>query len=137
MITCELSLRESMSDKSHDALKAVEMAEIEAKEFGFYWEHIEQLTDQIQSECQEILEAWQKNSKEHIEEEIGDLLLAAASLAVFCQVDPHTALTQSCDKFKKRYTNLVALAKKDGHSNLKNQSFETLLYYWKLAKNSC
>lgn len=32
-------------------LKKVEKQELVAKEFGFYWEHFDQLIEQIQNEC--------------------------------------------------------------------------------------
>jgi len=116
--------------------KWVEAQEAEAKSFGFYWESLDQLIDQIQSECAEIKEAYQNNNRPHLQEEVGDLLNAAASLAIFCGVDPHNTLHQSCEKFQKRYDAVVSLVKKDGLSDLQNQPFDRLMHYWKLAKNA-
>ncbi|WP_039376665.1 MazG nucleotide pyrophosphohydrolase domain-containing protein [Parachlamydia acanthamoebae] len=115
--------------------KRIEELEMDAQNFGFYWEHINQLVEQIQSECIEVQEAWQKNNRQHLQEEIGDLLQAAVSLAVFCKLDPHATLLKSIEKFQKRYAALVALAKEDGHANLQQQSMEVLSHYWEKAKN--
>lgn len=105
-----------------------------AREFGFYWEHIGQLIEQIQSECTEVVEAWEKGDQPALQEEVGDLLLAAASLAIFCDLDPHETLLKSLTKFQKRYQILVALVQKDGYQDLQSQPFEVLMRYWKAAK---
>lgn len=127
-----------MSDASHPncLFKRVEEQEMTAKQFGFYWEHIGQLLDQICSECKEVEESWHKNDRVHLQEEVGDLLQATVSLAVFCRLDPHETLRMSIDKFQKRYDAVVKLAKLDGYDNLQQQPFEVLLHYWKRAKQS-
>ena len=58
--------------------------EKEARAFGFYWSSLSQLIKQIQSECLEVEEAYHKGDRVHLEEEIGDLLQAAACLAIYC-----------------------------------------------------
>ncbi len=126
-----------MPDESreHCLLKQVEEQEIIAKEFGFYWEHIGQLLEQIRSECVEVEESWQKNDRAHLQEEIGDLVQAAISLAVFCNFDPHETLLKSIGKFQKRYDAVVSLARQDGHKSLHQQPFDVLMHYWNQAKN--
>lgn len=126
-----------MSPKSHvttDLLKRVEEQELTCKDFGFYWETLDQLIDQITSECKEIKEAFEKGDEVHLQEEVGDLLQAAISLAVFCKLDPHQTLQNSIDKFQRRYEAVVAFAKQDGLSSLANRDFATLMHYWNLAK---
>jgi len=118
-------------------LKQIENQEKTARQFGFYWEHFSQLIEQIQSECLEIQDAWQKKDHRHLQEEIGDLMQAAASLAIFCEFDPHETLLMASEKFQKRYNKLVELAIQDGHVNLHDQSCEILLNYWKKAKEDC
>lgn len=120
--------------KENELLKRIEEQEIEAREFGFYWENINQLIEQIQSECLEVQEAWQKNDRSHLQEEIGDLLLAAISLAIFCGLDPQETLLKSSEKFQKRYKTVVKLAQTDGYHNLHQQPSELLMNYWKRAK---
>jgi uncharacterized protein YabN with tetrapyrrole methylase and pyrophosphatase domain len=121
--------------KDNCLLKQVENQELECKKFGFYWERFSQLMEQIQSECKEIQEAWENNNIPHLQEEIGDLIQAAISLAIFCQFDPHETLSKSIKKFQKRMDALVEMAKEDGYDNLHNQSFETLMNYWNRAKD--
>lgn len=115
-------------------LKKVEKQELAAKAFGFYWESVPQLIAQIQNECTEIQEAWDKEDIDHVQEEIGDLMQAAISLAVFCELDPRTTLSKSIEKFQRRYDTVVQLARNEGRDNLHKQSFETLMDYWNRAK---
>lgn len=120
--------------QDNNLFKRIEAQENAARQFGFYWSNIDELITQIQSECIEIQEAWQSGEKKHLEEEIGDLLLASISLAIFCDLDPQITLCKSTEKFQKRYNSLVELAHTDGYSELKQQSVEVLMSYWKRAK---
>jgi len=115
-------------------LKQVEKQEQEAEKFGFYWESFQQLIEQIQSECVEIQEAWDKKNTQHLQEEIGDLIQAAISLAIFCRLDPQETLLKSIEKFQQRYDRVVQMAQNDGHKTLHQQSFEVLMHYWNQAK---
>lgn len=117
-------------------LKQVEKQEFEAKKFGFYWENFHQLIQQIQSECVEIQEAWGTGNTLHLEEEIGDVIHATVSLAIFCKLDPHKTLLNSMKKFQKRYDTVVQLAREEGYENLHQQSFEVLMDYWNRAKSA-
>jgi uncharacterized protein YabN with tetrapyrrole methylase and pyrophosphatase domain len=115
-------------------LKQVEKQELVAKEFGFYWENFYQLIEQIQNECNEIQEAWHNENVSHLQEEIGDLIQAAVSLAVFCKLDPRETLAKSIEKFQRRYDAVVQIANSEGHENLHKQPSEILMDYWNRAK---
>lgn len=120
--------------KDNCLLKRVEKQEFEAQKFGFYWENFNQLIEQIQSECIEIQDEWNKENPSFLQEEVGDLIQAAISLAIFCKLDPHETLLKSIEKFQRRYDAVVQMAKSDGYDNLHNQSFELLMSYWNRAK---
>lgn len=122
--------------QNDDLFKRVEEQELTAREFGFYWERLDQLIDQIQSECKEVEEAWKSEDPNHLEEEVGDLIQAAIALAVFFNLDPKETLLKSIEKFQKRYDKVVEFAQKDGHQTLHNQSFEMQMIYWNRAKKS-
>lgn len=116
-------------------IKKVEKQQNEAKEFGFDWQYLEQLTDQIRSEAHEVDEAWKLKNMAHLQEEIGDLIHAALSLSVFCGFDPEETLKKSVDKFQRRYDALVDFVQEDGHENLlHNESYDVMMGYWKKAK---
>ena len=88
------------------------------------------------SECAEVKEAWVKGDREHLEEEMGDLLNAAVCLAIFCGLDPEKTLVKSTEKYQKRLDKVMELVKRDGLENLRGKPIEVLLGYWKKAKVS-
>lgn len=121
----------------HCLLKKVEKQEKEAEAFGFYWENLEQILDQIRSECDEVKEAAESCKKELLEEEIGDLIQAAISVAAFCNLDPHKVLSKSIEKFDRRYQTVVEMARQDGFSTLHGEPNKVLMNYWNRAKSIC
>ena len=112
------------AETAQSLFKMVESQELTAKDFGFYWETIDQILEQIRSECDEVHDSWQRNDRSHLQEEVGDLIQAAVSLAVFCGLDPDETLHKSIQKFQKRYDAVVKLAKQDGHTDLHGQSMD-------------
>lgn len=123
-------------ENGKNLIKWIEEQEKNALAFGFYWETIDQLLEQITSECKEVKEAWEKNDKKHLQEEVGDLMQAAVSLAIFCQLDPEETLQNSILKFQSRYEKLIECVHKDGLPHLKGQPSSLLLHYWRKAKQS-
>ena len=105
--------------------------------FGFYWENLEQLLEQIKSECLEVKEAHQNQNRNHLKEEVGDLINATISLSIFLGFDPYKTLNESVHKFQNRYDALVKIVQKDGLQNLKNKSVQESLSYWDKAKEIC
>ncbi len=120
--------------KDNCLLKRVEKQEQDAINFGLCWESINQIIEQIQSECNEIKDAYEKGDITHLQEEIGDLIQAAIGIAVFCKTDPHETMLRSIDKFQKRYDAIVKMVHADGRKNLENQPLDVLMYYWNRAK---
>jgi uncharacterized protein YabN with tetrapyrrole methylase and pyrophosphatase domain len=50
----------------------------------------------------------------HLEEEVGDLLLAVANLARKLEIEPEAALRRATAKFERRFRALEALARERG-----------------------
>jgi len=120
--------------EEHSLFERVEKQEQVAKNFGFYWQNLSQLCQQIISECAEVQEAVDNENPVHVVEEVGDLIHATLSLSFFCGVNGYEALSKSIEKFQKRYDALVELAQDEGNANLHEQPFEVLMRYWQLAK---
>lgn len=118
-----------------DLFKRIIEQEKAAFDFGFYWESVEQLLEQIKSECDEIQEATLKNDRAHLREEVGDLINATISLCIFLGLDPLETLSHNIEKFQLRYDTLVKIVKQEGLENLKNKPMDLLLAYWKKAKS--
>ncbi|HSK09686.1 MAG TPA: nucleoside triphosphate pyrophosphohydrolase [Vicinamibacterales bacterium] len=97
-------------------LRAYEMS-TRAASVGFDWERAADVLDKIDEEVAELREAVEQRAggpaeggrggpREHIEEEMGDLLFAIANLARKLGVEPEAALRRADDKFARRFTAL-------------------------------
>jgi len=74
-----------------------------AAKVGFDWENAGQVFEKIDEEIAEVRSAMASESKDKIEEEIGDLLFAVANLARKLGVEPETALKRTNRKFRSRF----------------------------------
>ena len=89
--------------KNLPALVQCKKIQDRAANHGFDWPEVEPVYDKVLEELDEVKEAWQSGDQQHIEEEIGDLLLVAVNLARHMQVDPEQALKKSTQKFTRRF----------------------------------
>lgn len=69
----------------------------------FDFENREDVMDKVCEEISELSDAIAEGSKEHIEEEMGDLLLTVTSLCRKLGVEPEVALNKATDKFIGRF----------------------------------
>jgi MazG family protein len=70
---------------------------------GLDWQDSEGVINKVREELDELSAALAGRKHGAVEEELGDLLLACASLARHCEVDPERALRQACRKFETRF----------------------------------
>jgi MazG family protein len=82
----------------------------------FEWENTEQVWAKVEEEIVELKEAVDNHhSKDHIEEEFGDVLFALVNYGRFIGVEPETALEKINIKFKKRFEYIEENAPKPLH----------------------
>src|ERR1051325_6649860 len=82
-----------------------------AARIGFDWPDAASVIDKIEEELDEIEDAIDDSaSPAALEEEIGDLLFAAANLARKLDIEPETALRRATAKFERRFRRVEALA---------------------------
>jgi ATP diphosphatase len=113
----------------------LEGLEEDAKTFGLYWANSSMILDQLFSEVAEIKEAIDlEESRDRIQEEIGDLLHATFSLCVFLRLDQEETLRKTVEKFEKRFLKVKDIALSQGYENLKGESIETIMEFWEKAK---
>jgi len=119
-----------------NTFKKLTQLELDAKEYGFYWPDTKSIIAQIKSEILEIEELLQdKNQqREHLQEEIGDLIHAVFSLCLYSEFDPQLTLDNALDKFENRFNKVKELAAKDGLKDLHNKPIEESMAYWQRAK---
>ena len=86
-----------------------------AARIGFDWPDAEAVIDKIEEELDEIEDAIDDDAPHAaVEEEVGDLLFAAANLARKLEIEPETALRRAAATFERRFRRVEALAKKRG-----------------------
>jgi nucleoside triphosphate diphosphatase len=86
-----------------------------AARIGFDWPDAASVIDKIEEELDEIEDALDDHAPPAaLEEEIGDLLFAAANLARKLDIEPETALRRATAKFERRFRRVETLAKARG-----------------------
>jgi ATP diphosphatase len=100
---------------------------------GFDWENPGQVLEKVHEELDELIEADEQGDQAHIEEELGDLLLAVTNLARHLKVNPEQALRNANRKFIGRFNKLEASIKED-HSEWQDFTLEQLEERWQSIK---
>ena len=100
---------------------------------GLDWPDALGVIDKVREELDELASALALNKQDAVEEELGDLLLACASLARHCHVDPEHSLRQACRKFESRFRTVEQSVRSQGLEWV-NLSPQTLDDLWNIAK---
>jgi tetrapyrrole methylase family protein/MazG family protein/ATP diphosphatase len=105
---------------------------------GFDWEDENGSYAKVREEIDELERAVASETKERVEAELGDLLLALVNYARHLGVDAEEALRKSTDRFNQRFSHVEARVE-DKHGNWPGKdepklSLEELDGYWEEAK---
>ena len=117
--------------KAQSALMSAQKISKRAVKTGFEWPDEKSLYECIFSEFDEFKEAVNENDKNHMEDEMGDILFALVNLARWHKIDAEQALLRANKKFMTRFRKMEELATKP----LERYSFEEYDALWKQAKN--
>ena len=104
-----------------------------ASQVGFDFSDISQVFEKIEEEIAELKESLEKNDRENIKHEIGDILTAVVELARFVGVDAETALQEANDRFVRRFGYIEKRAKEMG-KKLEDMSLEEMDRLWEEGK---
>jgi len=132
----EKSVLDGIAPALPATLEAYELG-LRASEVGFDWKKAEDVLEKVEEEIQELRrelnrEAGKRSSR--LEEEVGDLLLAAANLARFLRSDPESCLRRANQKFKRRFQALEKEMAGRGR-NLRECSLEEMESVWSELKS--
>ncbi len=128
--------RESYLDgvpPSLPALMRAQKIQKKASKIGFDWTQKEEVVAKFEEEWKEFKEAVQSQSREEIEEEVGDLFFTLVNLARTLKHDSEQLLRRSTEKFILRFKTMEQEAKKTGLL-LENLTSEEMNQLWLLAK---
>lgn len=108
------------------ALARASKVQRRAAGWGFEWRTKEAAIDKLREEVEELAAA----SPDEAEDELGDVLFAAAAVARRLGVDPEGALRRTTNRFALRYESMLARAKEEG-VNLEALPEDELLKYFR------
>jgi MazG family protein len=105
-----------------------------AASVGFDWDSTAKVIEKIAEEAGEIVEAQTQGAgHDKLEDEVGDLLFAAANLARHLKVDPEAALRRTNRKFKRRFKVIEDTLRAQGKTP-DEASLDEMEEIWQAAK---
>jgi MazG family protein len=104
-----------------------------AKRAGFAWPRTEDALAKVEEELAEVRAELATGDRARLEEELGDLLMAAAGLASRLDLEPETALRGALAKFEGRLRR-VETGLRDEQRELADADSEELRQRWERAK---
>ena len=104
-----------------------------ARNVGFDWEDRSQVWDKVYEEIEEWKAEVEKEDKEKMEEEFGDVLFSLINTARLYKINPENALEKTNRKFIRRFNYLEEHTLKAG-KELKDMTLEEMDKYWNEAK---
>lgn len=109
------------------ALLRAQKIQKRAARVGFDWPDKAPVKEKLLEELEEVEQA---ETREHIHEEIGDLLFSAVNLSRHYGVDAEQALADATQKFSKRFNRMEEVSTKD----MQEMSLDELEAEWQKAK---
>ena len=100
---------------------------------GFDWKNKDDVWEKVLEEIDELKKAEEKNNKEQIENEIGDLFFSLVNYARFLNVNPENALRKTNEKFLKRFQYIEEKIKETGRK-ITDSNLEEMDKYWEESK---
>ncbi len=114
---------------SAPALLVAQRIQERASRIGFDWGEQGPVWDKIYEELDELREPGQ--SKEQLEDELGDVLFSVTNLARFLDVNAEMSLKSTIAKFKGRFAHVERMIHEKG---LENPTLEQMDEFWEEAK---
>lgn len=121
--------------KGLPALLRAHKIQEKAKKAGFDFEDISFAINKIKEEINEVIDAYNTENVEKIQEEVGDLLFSCVNVARFLNVDEEISLNYTIDKFLKRF-EYIEKAAKEKNIELINMNLDEMNKLWNISKKS-
>jgi len=104
-----------------------------AAQVGFDWDDTSDVFAKIREEIDELEAEYKKSDKTGMEEELGDVLFSVVNLSRFLKVHPELSLSQSTNKFIKRFEYVEKRASELG-KKLSEMTLSEMDVLWEEAK---
>ncbi|MBN1474971.1 MAG: nucleoside triphosphate pyrophosphohydrolase [Syntrophaceae bacterium] len=119
--------------RSLPALKRAQKITAIASDVGFDWPDTQNVLKKMREELREISAALDSGNKKKINEELGDIIFTAVNLSRFAGVDAEAALTQTTNKFLRRFSRIEKRLSAQGKS-LDEATLKEMDKIWNEAK---
>ncbi len=119
--------------KGLPALLRAHKIQEKARKVGFDFEDINFAINKIKEEINEVIDVYNTENMDKIQEEVGDLLFSCVNVARFLKVDEEIALNYTIDKFIKRFEYIERSAK-EKNIELMNMSLDDMDKLWETSK---
>ena len=119
--------------KNLPALVQAQRLQQKASYAGFDWDKIDRVWDKVHEEIEELKEAQSNDLRDHIAEEIGDVLFALVNLSRYLDIPAEDALRQTNQKFTSRFSKVEEGIKAQG-KELEDATLKEMDAIWELAK---
>ncbi len=106
-----------------------------ASRVGFDWEKIGDIVGKLDEEIGEFKETLFSQNREHMMEEIGDVLFCIANISRFLSINPEEALKKTIDKFMARFRYIEQEAAAAG-KEISEMSLSEMDALWEKAKTA-
>lgn len=128
---------ESVLDKvprNLPSLLQAEKLQKKASKYGFDWDNAEQVFDKLQEELNELKEAYHEQDKDHISEELGDVIFVLSRLASHLDISADESLRKVNNKFRMRFS-YIEKALKNENKSLDDATIDEMEAKWQEAKS--
>ncbi|NRZ99741.1 MazG family protein [Clostridium beijerinckii] len=119
--------------KGLPALLRAHKIQEKASKVGFDFENIDFAVSKVKEELKEVIDVYNTENVEKIEEEVGDLIFSCVNIARFLKVDEEIALNYTIDKFIKRF-QYIERAAKDKNIELTSMTLDEMNELWEISK---
>jgi nucleoside triphosphate diphosphatase len=107
-----------------------------AAKVGFDWEKKEDVWKKVIEEIEEMHQSEKEESKEELENEIGDVFFALANYARFLNINPEYALRKTNKKFVRRFNYIEKKISETGR-RINESNLQEMDKYWEESKSKC
>lgn len=119
--------------KSLPSLMQAEKLQKKASKYGFDWDNPDQVFEKLQEELNELHDAYKEKDKEHISEELGDVIFVLSRLASHLDISADESLRKVNNKFRRRF-GFIEKALKETGKTLETSTVAEMEEKWQEAK---
>lgn len=127
--------KKSILDKVSKGLPPLERSfklQRKAAKAGFDWPDIQGVWDKVHEEIEEVREV-EPGNRDHLREEIGDLLFSVVNIARYMDIDPAEALHECNAKFSSRFSYIEKQMNKK-NLEMNSDNFKEMDQLWDESK---